>query len=68
MANSQKHLYEFGPFRVDSEQRVLLRVAGTVQLPPRVFDTLLLLVRNSGRVLEKDELMRNFGRTHLSKK
>jgi DNA-binding winged helix-turn-helix (wHTH) protein len=29
-----------------------------MELPPRAFDTLLVLVENSGRLLEKDELMR----------
>jgi TolB-like protein/DNA-binding winged helix-turn-helix (wHTH) protein/Tfp pilus assembly protein PilF len=29
-----------------------------MELPPRAFDTLLVLVENNGRLLEKDELMR----------
>ena len=29
-----------------------------MELPPRAFDTLLVLVENSGRLLEKDDLMR----------
>jgi DNA-binding winged helix-turn-helix (wHTH) protein len=56
--NGQKSLYEFGQFRVDSGERVLLRNGEIVPLPPRVFDTLLLLVRNSGRALEKEALMK----------
>src|SRR5215472_16311143 len=58
ISNGQKRLYEFGPFRVDSEERLLLRDGVAVPLPPRVFDTLLLLVRNSGRALDKDALMK----------
>src|SRR5438105_4390988 len=58
MINGQKHLLEFGPFRVDSEERLLLRNGEAVPLPPRVFDTLLLLARNSGRALDKDALMK----------
>src|SRR5216684_4491216 len=58
MTNGQKHLYEFGQFRVDAGERVLLRSGEVVPLPPRVFDTLLLLVRNSGRALDKDVLMK----------
>src|SRR5438876_9837082 len=58
ITNGQKRLYEFGQFRVDSEERVLLRNGEAVPLPPRVFDTLLLLVRNSGRALDKDALMK----------
>src|SRR5436189_232339 len=58
MINGQKRLYEFGQFRVDSGERLLLRNGEVVPLPPRVFDTLLLLVRNSGRALDKDVLMK----------
>ncbi|HZV87505.1 MAG TPA: winged helix-turn-helix domain-containing protein [Candidatus Binatus sp.] len=50
-------LYEFGPFRLDPTERKLLRGNEMVALTPKAFDTLHLLVRNSGRVLEKDELI-----------
>ena len=52
-----KHFYEFGPFRLDVTERLLLRNGEPVPLPPKVFDTLLALARHSGRVVEKDELM-----------
>ena len=51
-------LCEFGPFRLDPAERKLLRGNEVVVLTPKAFDTLYLLVRNSGRVLEKDELIR----------
>ncbi len=51
-------LYEFGPFRLDPAERKLLRSNEIVALTPKAFDTLHLLVRNNGRVLEKDELIR----------
>ena len=51
-------LYEFGPFRLDPAERKLLRGNEIVTLTPKAFDTLHLLVRNNGRVLEKDELIR----------
>src|SRR5437773_12100618 len=54
-----KHLYEFGPFRLDPAERLLLRNGQTVSLAPKAFDTLLLLVRNSGHLLTKDELMKH---------
>jgi TolB-like protein/DNA-binding winged helix-turn-helix (wHTH) protein/Tfp pilus assembly protein PilF len=50
-------LYEFGPFRLDPNERKLLRGNEIVVLTPKAFDTLLLLVRNSGHLLEKDELI-----------
>ena len=50
--------YEFGPFRLDPAERRLLRGNEIVALTPKAFDTLHLLVRNSGRLLEKDDLIR----------
>jgi len=51
-------LYEFGPFRLDPTERKLWRGNEIVALTPKAFDTLYLLVRNSGRLLEKDDLIR----------
>ena len=51
-------LYQFGPFRLDPAERKLLRDNQIVALTPKAFDTLLLLVRNSGHLLGKDELIR----------
>ncbi len=51
-------LYEFGPFRLEPAERKLLRGNDVVVLTPKAFDTLVLLVRNSGRLIEKDELIR----------
>lgn len=50
-------LYEFGPFRLSPGERLLTRDGQPVQLTPKAFETLLLLVRNSGHVLGKDRLM-----------
>jgi TolB-like protein/DNA-binding winged helix-turn-helix (wHTH) protein len=50
--------YEFGPFRLDPKERKLTRGNEIVALTPKAFDTLHLLVRNSGHLLEKDELIR----------
>ncbi len=59
MNEPQTHFYEFGDFRVDRAKRLLIRGDGEqILLTPRVFDTLLYLVENSGKVIEKDELMR----------
>jgi TolB-like protein/DNA-binding winged helix-turn-helix (wHTH) protein len=58
MSNVTKHLYEFGPFVLDPSERILRHGASRMELPPRVFDTLLVLVENNGRLLEKDALMR----------
>ncbi len=57
MSRLTKHLYEFGPFRADAKERLLLRGGEIVPLTPKAFDMLLALVENSGHLLEKDELM-----------
>ena len=51
--------YVFGNFRVDSIDRVLMRDGELVPLTPKVFDLLLLLVKNHGHVVEKDRLMKD---------
>jgi len=51
-------LYQFGPFLLEPAERRLLRGNEVVALTPKAFDTLVLLVRNSGHLLEKDELIR----------
>jgi DNA-binding winged helix-turn-helix (wHTH) protein len=49
--------YEFGPFRLNVRERSLLREGEQVPLTPRTFETLLVLVRNRDRVVDKQELM-----------
>ena len=58
MDESQNRIYEFGEFRIDPAKRLLLKHDGEpLPLMPKAFDTLLYLVRNSGKTIEKDELM-----------
>ncbi|MGE5207428.1 MAG: tetratricopeptide repeat protein [Chlamydiota bacterium] len=49
--------YEFGPFRLDPQKRVLLRSGEPVPLTPKVFDTLLVLVQNGSRPISREELI-----------
>ncbi len=49
--------FEFGLFRLDLFERVLLLNGKAVSLPPKVFETLVILVENNGHILEKDELI-----------
>lgn len=58
MSKQTKHFYDFGPFRLDITQRLLLRGSDIVPLTPKAFDLLLVLVESSGRVLTKEELMK----------
>jgi WD40 repeat protein/DNA-binding winged helix-turn-helix (wHTH) protein len=57
MKQPPQPLYEFSGFRLDPAQRILVRDGEPVVLARKAFETLLFLVQNSGRVLEKDELM-----------
>jgi DNA-binding winged helix-turn-helix (wHTH) protein/TolB-like protein/Tfp pilus assembly protein PilF len=58
MTRTAKLFYEFGPFRLDAAERLLWRDGEAVPLTPKVFDTLLVLVENSGRILSKEDVMR----------
>ena len=51
------HLYEFGPYRLDASERVLLRDGLPVTLLPKYLETLLVLVERVGHVVEKEELL-----------
>jgi TolB-like protein/DNA-binding winged helix-turn-helix (wHTH) protein/Flp pilus assembly protein TadD len=58
MPSLTNHLYQFGEFGLDAQNRVLKRAGTTTPLTPKAFDALLLLVQNAGRVVTKDELMK----------
>ena len=58
MSNRVRAIYEFGPFRLDATERVLARGGETVRLTPKEFETLLALVRNSGHLMTKGELLK----------
>lgn len=53
-----KHFYEFGPFRLDLEERLLSSPEGTIPLAPKIFETLVLLIESKGRIVKKDEMMK----------
>ena len=52
-----KHLYEFGSYRLDAVERVLLRDGQPVTLPPKDLETLFVLVEKAGHIVEKEELL-----------
>jgi DNA-binding winged helix-turn-helix (wHTH) protein len=49
--------YQFGPFRLQVDRRLLLRDGVPVALSPKALETLLALVEHRDRVLTKDELL-----------
>src|SRR5215469_6499714 len=56
-AHNGGHFYEFGAFRLDPSERIFARNGQRIPLAPKAFDTLLILVQHSGRVLTKEELI-----------
>ena len=55
---SIKELFEFDSYRLDAAERLLLRDNVPVPLEPKVFETLLVLIRHGGRLVTKDQLMK----------
>ena len=58
MSKSERHLYEFGDFRLDASERLLSRRGVTVPLTPKAIDVLLALVEQPGRLLDKETLLK----------
>jgi DNA-binding winged helix-turn-helix (wHTH) protein len=50
--------FAFGPFVLDANEHILSRNGAPLSLTPKAFQTLLLLVKNNGRLIEKDELLK----------
>ena len=57
-AEQQESCFLFGDFRYDSAERVLYRRDDPVPLPPKAALTLLVLLRNAPRLVEKEELLK----------
>lgn len=57
MKEEPRHLYLFGPFRLDPAKRILWRGSEPVPLPGRAFDTLLVLLQNAEKTVEKDQII-----------
>jgi len=57
MSLSLKHTYRFDTFVLDVDEQILLRDGSMVPLTPKVFETLLLLVRHQGSVVTKQTIL-----------
>ena len=58
MSLQTKQFYEFGQFRLDAEERLLLHDGEVVPLTPKAFDLLLVLVEHHGHLVGKEELLK----------
>src|SRR5215831_20901697 len=52
------NLYRFGPFELDATEHRLRRDGLEVPLQLKAFETLCVLVENAGRLLRKEDLLR----------
>lgn len=52
-------VYRFGPFVVDVADRSLKRDGVSISLTPKLFDLLVSLVSNAGRLVEKETLLQS---------
>jgi DNA-binding winged helix-turn-helix (wHTH) protein len=50
--------YRFGRFRADTHEHRLTRDGQPVAITPKVFETLVVFLRHAGRLLTKDELLK----------
>ena len=50
--------FRFGPFELDAAGQVLLRDGRPIPLTPKAIRTLVVLVERRGRLVTKDELMK----------
>lgn len=57
MSNKTNHLYWFDEYVLNAEEGNLWHDDELISLPPKVFETLRLLVENGGEILTKDEMM-----------
>lgn len=58
MDRNSQHLFEFGPFTLDTAERLLARNGQRIPLTPKVFETLVALIEHRGRLVEKEKLMK----------
>lgn len=57
MSKQENQLYEFGEFRLDVSEQLLLHRGRPMTLTPKAFSTLALLVEQGGRLVDKEELI-----------
>src|SRR5215475_16009734 len=57
MSLTLRHIYRFDSYVLDVDERVLMRDGRMVPLTPKVFETLLLLVKNQGSVVTKQKIL-----------
>ena len=57
MTQHGRHVFEFGPFRIEDGERLLRRGGAVVPLPPKAVALLMALLHRSGEFIEKGQLL-----------
>src|SRR5712691_1605912 len=57
MPQKTQQIFEFGNLRLNVAERLLLRDGTPIPVTPKVFDTLILLLENRGRLVAKSDFM-----------
>ena len=57
MTQHGRHVFEFGPFRIEDGERLLRRGGTVVPLPPKAVALLMALLHRSGEFIEKGQLL-----------
>lgn len=57
MPHSKNLFYQFGPYQLDLSNRILTRNGETISLTHKATEILVMLIRNAGQLVEKDELL-----------
>ena len=57
MSDRVLHIFQFGPYQLNADEKLLLRDGEEVPVKPKVVDTLIVLIRNRGHVVSKAELL-----------
>jgi TolB-like protein/DNA-binding winged helix-turn-helix (wHTH) protein/Flp pilus assembly protein TadD len=57
MSKSGGQIFEFGPFRLEPSEHMLLRDGEPVPITPKTFELLIALIENRGHLVTKEELL-----------
>jgi eukaryotic-like serine/threonine-protein kinase len=55
---TEKGVYEFGGFRLDTRDRAMASAGRPLSIAPKALDLLIVLVENRGRIVDKEDLMK----------
>lgn len=54
---NEADFYQFGNFRIDTDKQQLTRLGEEIDIRPRLFEVLLFLIRNRGKVVTREAIL-----------